>query len=96
MALRGGVVENKHISGKNSPRRKKKCPQRSPDVQWESTGTEKKSVIMQSKRMGCHECALTRLSPYDAWRKSVGLFRLRHPEDNLEMFRDLCNFTCLM
>lgn len=41
VALRVGVVENKHISGKNSPRRKKKCPQRSPDVQWESTGTEK-------------------------------------------------------
>lgn len=42
MALRVGVVRNKHISGTNSLRRKKKCTRRSPDVEWENTGTEKK------------------------------------------------------
>lgn len=41
MALRLGVVENEHISGKTvSGEKKKKCTWRSPDVEWENTGTE--------------------------------------------------------
>ena len=43
MALRAGVERNKQISGKNSLSRKKTtCTWRSPDLEWENKGTEKK------------------------------------------------------
>lgn len=52
----------------------------------------KKAVIMQPKRIGCHEPALTRLSPCNAWRKSAGLFPLRQPENNLKCLEIFATF----
>lgn len=91
VALRVGEVENKHISWKNSPRRKKNAHR---EVQMCNGKVQalKKAVIMQPKRMGCHEPALTRLSPCNAWRKSAGLFPLRQPENNLKCLEIFATF----